>query len=101
MKYIKTQHFLYLGVVPTEVDPLRIANIVHDYLELAPQDRNVGRDDSMMKYISFYYADIALVDKNDIFHGIIRRNSVLQNLLIGIIPDMAPVNNPPPPPPPE
>ena len=55
----------------------------------------------MMKYISFYYADIALVDKNDIFHGIIRRNSVLQNLLIGIIPDMAPANNPPPPPPPE
>jgi len=96
----RMQDYARKGVVPNEADPLRIANIVHDYLELEPQDRQVGRSDSMMKYISFYYADIALVDKNDIFHGIIRRNSVLQNLLIGIIPDMAPVNNPPAPPPP-
>ena len=51
----------------------------------------------MMAELSFYYCDTG-VDQNEIFNGILRRISVLQNLLIGIIPDMAPSNNPPPPP---
>ena len=50
-----------------------------------------------MAELSFYYCDTG-VDQNEIFNGILRRISVLQNLLIGIIPDMAPSNNPPPPP---
>ena len=53
-----------------------------------------------MAELSFYYSDTR-VDQNEIFNGILRRISVLQNLLIGIIPDMAPSNNPPPPPPPD
>ena len=43
----------------------------------------------MMTYIAFYYSDIDGIGLNEIFEGIMRRNSVLQNLLIGMIPDMA------------
>ena len=68
-----------------------------EYLETEPKDRKITPNDSMMVELSFYYCDTA-VDQNEIFNGILRRISVLQNLLIGIIPDMAPSNNPPPPP---
>ena len=77
------------GVIPNELEPARIANLVFDNLNAEPENRTIDRDDSMMTYIAFYYSDIDGIGLNDIFEGIMRRNSVLQNLLIGMIPDMA------------
>ena len=77
------------GVIPNELEPARIANLVFDNLNAEPENRIISRDDSMMTYIAFYYSDIDGIGLNDIFEGIMRRNSVLQNLLIGMIPDMA------------
>ena len=52
-----------------------------------------------MTELSYFYSD-TIVDQNEIFKGILCRISVLQNLLIGIIPEMAsPENSPPQTPP--
>ena len=59
---------------------------------MAPQEREIARSDSLMKNLSFFYGDIDNVDMNEIFNGVIRRNIVIQKLLIGIILAMAPVN---------
>ena len=81
------------GVIPNELEPPRIANLVFDNLNTEPQSRIIGRDDPMMTYIAFHYSDVDEIGLNEIFQGIMRRNSVLQNLLfksyIGMIPEMA------------
>ena len=42
-----------------------------------------------MAFISFYYVDMPEIPSdNEIFHGIIRRNTVLQQIMVDLIPDV-------------
>ena len=64
-------------------------------METESKYRQITLNDSIMAELSYFYCDTA-VDQNEIFKGILCRISVLQNLLIGIIPKMtSPENSPP------
>ena len=80
-------------MVPDPIDPVKITNIISAHLERNDENHRETRDarivghESIMVYISFFYAEAPEISRNEIFHGIIRRNSVLQQILVDVIPD--------------
>jgi hypothetical protein len=75
------------GTVPEPIDPVAITEIITTHLE--KDDKSIQPNDPLMAFMSFYYIDLPQIPPaTDIFHGIILRNTVLQQIMVDLIPDV-------------
>ena len=96
------------------MDPVSITNLVASQLEDENHGREIDPSESLMIYLAYCFKEQFERDpdqnlSNKIFHEVVRRNSVLQQSLVNLIPEIvrnrptappvAPAANPPPIPP--
>ena len=94
------------------MDPVSITNLVASQLEDENHGREIDQSESLMIYLAYCFKEQFERNpdqnlSNKIFHEVVRRNSVLQQTLVNLIPEIvrnrpaappaAPVDNPPPP----
>ena len=94
------------------MDPVSITNLVASQLEDENHGRQIDPSESLMIFLAYCFKESFERDpdqnlSNKIFHEVVRRNSVLQQTLVNLIPEIvrnrpaappaAPINNPPPP----
>lgn len=69
------------GVSPVDIDTVAIANSVYDYLDQDIKDRRLSDEGPIANLLALCY-DEGNMNRNDIFHAIIRRDATLTKLLL-------------------
>lgn len=89
----KLATFANEGVIPEPSDPVSITNLVASQLEDDNPGREIDQSESLMIFLTYCFKESFERDPNQnlsnkIFHEVVSRNSVLQQTLVNLIPEI-------------